>query len=141
MTTITTNTLGKMRRWKEPVGLVGILGLVCLFPALTLLAGGDPLPWGPDWLHDDQKWLMVGCGTVIVEAILRLLPTEHRLRMGNKRLTPPLSRGGRTAIRLVLFALAAFWIGTNCLLVGVTLRAIEYAQLKPVSVRKHLMDF
>ena len=48
---MTANTRAKMRRWTEPVGLVGILGLVCLFPALTLLAGGDPLPWGPAWIH------------------------------------------------------------------------------------------
>ena len=84
---------------------------------------------------------MIGCGAVVAEAVVRLLPTHHALRKGNKRLTPPLSRGGRNGIRLVLFSLAAFSFGTNCLLVGVTLRAIEYAQLKPVSVRKHLLDF
>ncbi len=38
-------------------------------------------------------------------------------------------------------SLFVFWIGSNILLVAVTLRAIEMAQLKPVSARMHLRDF
>ena len=132
-----TNT----RRWTQRVGLTGLIGLVSLFPALTLLAGEDPLPWGTAGIHDDQKWLMIGCGAVVGETCLRLMPVQHPLRIANTRFAPKFSRGGRCSIGLVLSALAAFWLGSETMLVCVTLRAIEYAQLKPVRVRKHLMDF
>ena len=133
--------VGRLRRLTDLTGLAGMAGFAAVLISLTLQGGGRLFPEGWTLVADPQKWLMFACACVVAESGLLLLPAGHPLQTGNRNLAPKLSRGGRNAFRLIVASLLVFWVGSNVLLVAVAIRAIEMAQLKPVSARMHLRDF